>query len=181
MKKLAKIILVIIILLVIVLTIYYLLNKNNDKIFEYTPEEEITQEDMRKTIVTLYFQNKETKELQTEARLIDSKELLKEPYKKLIMMLIEGPKNETLETTIANNTKINEIEFDKGMVIIDLSEEFTKVDTEKIKEENVIYAIVNTLTELKEVSSIKILIDGEENKKIENGNINFDSAFVRVD
>lgn len=181
MKKLAKIVLVIIILLVIVLTIYYLLNKNDEEILEYTPEEEITQEDMRKTVVTLYFQNKETKELQTEARLIDSKELLKEPYKKLIMMLIEGPKNELLESTISSDTKINEIEFDKGMVIIDLSEEFIKTDTEKIKEENAIYAIVNTLTELKEVSSIKILIDGEENKKIENGNINFDNAFVKID
>ena len=177
MNKWLKIGLIIVLIAIIIVIMFYLLRKQEKPIEEYTPEEEISQEELRKTIVTLYFQNKETKQLQAEPRLIDSKELLKEPYKKL---LIEGPKNDLLEGTIPKDTKINSIQLDKDTLIIDLSEEFIKLDLEKTQEANAIYSIVNTLTELKEVTSIKILIDGEENKKIENGNISFNNEFVRV-
>ncbi len=180
MNKWSKIALIFIILSIILIIVFCLFKKKDNQIEEYTPEEEITQEDLRNTIVTLYFQNKDTKDLQAEPRLIDSKELLNEPYKQLLMLLIEGPKNELLEETIPKETNINSVNLDGNTLIIDLSKEFTKVDLEKVKESNVIYSIVNTLTELKEVTSIKILIDGEENKKIENGNINFDNEFVRI-
>lgn len=180
MNKWLKIGLIIVLIVIIIVIMFYLLRKQEKPIEEYTPEEEISQEELRKTIVTLYFQNKETKQLQAEPRLIDSKELLKEPYKKLLVLLIEGPKNDLLEGTIPKDTKINSIQLDKDTLIIDLSEEFIKLDLEKTEEANAIYSIVNTLTELKEVTSIKILIDGEENKKIENGNISFNNEFVRV-
>ena len=39
---------------------------------------------------------------------------------------------------------------------------------------NAIYSIVNTLTEFKEVNSVKILIDGEENNQ-------YKESFVRKD
>lgn len=180
MNKWLKIGLIIILIAIIIVIMFFLLRKQEKTLEEYTPEEEISQEELRKTIVTLYFQNKETKQLQAEPRLIDSKELLKEPYKKLLVLLIEGPKNDLLEGTIPKDTKINSIQLDKDTLIIDLSEEFTKLDLQKTEEANVIYSIVNTLTELKEVTSIKILIDGEENKKIENGNISFNNEFVRI-
>ena len=38
-----------------------------------------------------------------------------------------------------------------------------------------------TLTELNEISSVKILIEGEEGKGFLNGDINFNSPFERVD
>ena len=54
---------------------------------EYTPEGEIEEEEFRKTLVTLYFKNKETGEISSETKLIDSKELLLEPYSTLIQLL----------------------------------------------------------------------------------------------
>ena len=45
---------------------------------------------------------------------------------------------------------------------------------------NSIYSIVNTVTELKEISSVKLLIEGEENKGFETDGIKFDNVFVRT-
>ena len=73
---------------------------------EYTPEEEISEEQSRQTIVSLYFQNKETKELEPEARLVDIKEMLDTPYDRIVNLLIEGPKNEDKENIFPKNTKL---------------------------------------------------------------------------
>ena len=107
-----KIIIIFIILLIIILVggvlgIKYVKNKNKDTIVEeYTPEEEITSEQLRQTIVSLYFPEKETKELTPEARLVDIKELINNPYEKLMNLLMEGPKNDKLEKIIPEGTKI---------------------------------------------------------------------------
>ena len=55
---------------------------------EYVPEEEITEEQLRQTIVSLYFLDKQSNELVPEARLIDIKEMMSNPYEKLINLLI---------------------------------------------------------------------------------------------
>ena len=60
-----KVFIIFIILLLIILiagyfTINYLKNKNNDTQEEYIPEQEITEEQLRQTIVSLYFSGKET-------------------------------------------------------------------------------------------------------------------------
>jgi len=72
-------------------------SNNGEIVEEYTPEEEITEEQLRQTIVSLYFPNKETKELEPEARMVDIKEMLNTPYDKLVNLLIEGPKDEIKE------------------------------------------------------------------------------------
>ena len=75
--------------------IRYVKNKEETTtVEEYIPQEEITEDQVRQTIVSLYFPSKETNELNPEARLIDIKEIINNPYEKLINLLIEGPKNE---------------------------------------------------------------------------------------
>ena len=44
-----------------------------------------------------------------------------------------------------------------------------------------IYTIVNTLTELNEVQSVKFLIDGEEVKGFEEDSINLTNEFARTE
>ena len=89
-----KIVLIFIVLLCFVLiggffAIKYFKDKQeSDKIQEYTPQEEITEEQYRQTIVSLYFENTETKELMPEARMMDIKELIDNPYEKLINLLM---------------------------------------------------------------------------------------------
>ena len=97
MKK--KIIILIIILLLVTILIggyFFIKNKNKQELEEIIPEEEISDEQMRQTIVSLYFYNDETKELISEGRLIDAKDLLENPYQKLMELLIQGPENQSL-------------------------------------------------------------------------------------
>ena len=176
------IIVIILILLLWVGGIIFTKNHGKENIVEYKPEEEISDEQLRQTIVSLYFQNKSTGELVPEGRLIDVKLLLNEPYKTLMELLISGPKNEQLEKLIPEGTVVNKIELKNDILYIDLSKEF--IENHKggeLLESNTIYSIVNTMTGLTEVNSIKILIDGEMNKSFKDGKIKFNDAFVRKD
>lgn len=67
---------------------------------EYTPEEEIDVAGLRQTVVSLYFNQKDTNTLIPEARRVDVKDLTKNPYEMLTKLLIDGPKNEGLEKVI---------------------------------------------------------------------------------
>lgn len=185
MKINKKLIISIIIILIIVgVAIWYFFfndgNKQNE-IREIIPEEEISEEQMRQTIVSLYFYNSNTKSLVPEGRLIDVKELIEEPYKKLMELLIEGPQNESLSKTIPEGTIINKIELKGDILYLDLSKEF--VDNHSGGEEMesaTIYSIVNTMTNLTEVNAVKILIDGEESKAFNDNKIKFDDPFVVI-
>ena len=154
--------------------INYLKGKQvSSEIEEYIPQEEVTDEQMRKTMVSLYFYNNETGELETEARLIDAVDLLENPYTKLIQMLIDGPKSEKLKSLIPEDVKIIKTEINNGCVTADMSIEFLNHTVDKDLKNKMIYSIVNTLTELTEVDSVKFLINGETNDE-------FDEEYVKI-
>ena len=170
----------VILIIVIGVLVYMKLNNKEEGEIEITPLEEITVEQERETMISLYFINQETSTLAPEARKIDVKELIKDPYKMLIELLIEGPKNEKLVKGIPDGTKVNNAVLKNGIVELDLSKEFIENQKGETKQiELCIYSIVNTLTELNEVNFVKILIDGEENKKI--GDIELNQEFARQD
>ena len=167
-----KIVIIFAILLIIILIGGYLIinyfktHQEETIVEEYTPEEEITEEQNRQTIVSLYFLEKETNELAPEARLVDIKEIMNTPYDKLVNMLIEGPKNEKYIKLMPDNTKLNKTYKEKDMVYLDFSSDFLNYDKEDASvKQNIIDSLVKTLTQLTEVNSIKILIDGEENEE----------------
>ena len=179
-KKL--IILIIIVLILIGIGVFYFFAKNrNNETNEIIPEEEISEEQMRQTIVSLYFYNENTKSLVPEGRLIDVKELVDKPYDKLIELLMQGPNNTELSKTIPEGTKINKIELKGDILYLDLSKEFVENhEGGEEKESITIYSIVNTMTNLTEVNSVKILVDGEENKAFKDNKIRFDDPFVVI-
>lgn len=182
MKK--KIIILIIILLIIGILVggyFFIKNNNNEESNEIIPEEEISEEQMRQTIVSLYFYNNDTKELVSEGRLIDVKNLLENPYQKLMELLIQGPENQSLSKTIPEGTKINKIELKGDILYLDLSSEFIENhEGGEEKESATIYSIVNTMTNLTEVNSIKILIDGNQDMAFKDNLIKFDDPFVVI-
>ena len=188
-KKLFKMVCIILIVLILIGIGAVLLlkqngkNKNEDKdkpLEEYTPAEEITNEQIRQTIVTLYFNQKETNTLMPEARLIDAKLLTENPYITLINLLISEPKNEKLESCIPEGTTVIGAELKNDVVYLNLSNEFiSKHIGGEEKEKQTIDAIVNTLTELNEVNAVKILIEGEENLSFQDNLINFAEKFIR--
>lgn len=127
----------------------------------------------------MYFTSKDTNTLVPEARNIDVKELTKEPYQVLMNLLIEGPKNEKLETTIPEGTKINKIERKENVLWIDLSKEFIENQKNDAKAQSqAVYSIVNTMTQLNEIEAVKIIINGEENNSFPNNGISLKDAFV---
>ena len=167
----------VVIVVVGVLVIKYLKDANEENemlVGDYTPEAEITEDQARQTIVSLYFPGKESHKLMPEARLVDVKELMNIPYEKIMNLLIEGPKNEKLECAIPKNTKVLKTYLDKDCLVIDLSKEFLEFNKEiENAKENMINSIVNTLTELTEVNSVKFLIEGQENEQ-------FKDVYVRI-
>lgn len=147
---------------------------------EYTPEEEISDEQLRKTIVTLYFKNKENGTIMPEARQIDVSILAKDPYQYLIKELINGPKNEKMEKVIPEGTQLYSVELKGDVLWIDFSKEFIENAKEgKEEEEKIMFTISNTLTELTEINAIRILINGEEGKGFRDNQIQFDKNFER--
>ena len=111
-------------------------------------------------------------ELENEIRVINANILLKEPEKQLINYLIKGPQNNNLQKLIPDGTRLNEIKIEKNCAIINFSNEILnyKDENEKLK---IINSIVNTLTNLKEINSIKILVNGSENE-------NFSDEYLRT-
>ena len=133
---------------------------------EYIPQEEISEAQYRETIVNLYFLNKDSKEIMAEAIAIDARELSTNPYKKLIELLINGPKNEKLERVIPEGTIVYDAAIEAGCVVINLSKEMLNFGEDEVLKNNIINSIYQTLTELTEVNSIRFLIDGEEVSKL---------------
>ena len=181
-KKIIVIIIAIAIIIGIGVWYFVFYNKNTEVATnEIVPQEEISEEQMRQTIVSLYFYNENTQSLTSEGRLIDVKELIDNPYEKLMELLIQGPQNDNLVTTIPEGTKVNKAEVKGDILYLDLSKEFIENHSGGEEEESrTIYSIVNTMTNLTEVDAVKILINGEENKAFSDGKIKFDDPFVVI-
>ncbi len=181
-----KIILIVLAILLIAGGIIFLCTRSRQEEVsfqtEITPEEEISEEQQRKTMISLYFKDKQTGELTKETRMIDVKVLANNPYKELLEMLIEGPEAEGLQSTIPKGTKINNVNITGNIVYIDFSKEFIEEHEGGLENEiKTIYSIVDTLTELNEVTFVRILIDGKENQSFIDGCMNFIENFERND
>ena len=113
----------------------------------------------------LYFENIETGELDSEIRLIEANKLIKEPEKEIMNLLIKGPQSSNLKKLIPDGTVIHDINIKNSCAEINLSNEFLELGDEKNKLK-IINSIVNTLTNLKEINSVKFLINGETNEKL---------------
>ena len=170
MKKNKKKIIAIIVLILIIIRGIFIFNnisieKENEEYQDYTPQEEISEEQMRQTKVILFFANSETGELESEIKIVDANLLINEPYKEIMNWLIKGPQSSNLKKLIPEGTAMHDIKVEKSCAIINLSSEFLNYETEENKLK-IINSIVNSLTNLKEINSVKFLINGEENEKL---------------
>ncbi len=181
-KKISMYISIIIIILII-LGLGYLVyinvtgEKENNQIKEFIPEEEITDEQLRKTNIELYYLDKDTNMIEKTIKQIDAKELIENPAKRIIEELLKEIKDEKKINVMPENTKINNIFIEKGIVYIDFSEEFTEVeDVERAK--NIIEVLKKTMSQLMEIKGMKILINNEENCKFKAEEIDFKEEFI---
>ena len=162
-----KLLFLLIIVLVIILTILFFIiksfnseNQTAEKTQEYTPAEEISESQLRETTVSLYFLDKTSNTLKSEGKLIDSALLLQNPYKELINLLINGPSSDSLLKVFPDNTQVLDACIQNGCVSIDFSKEVLNFENEE-QQYNIVNSLLNTLTQLNEVNSIKILVNNE--------------------
>ena len=167
--KRRKLIAIITFLLILMLAFFVYKNisieKKKDEYQDYTPQEEISEEQSRQTKVTLYFENIDTGELETEIKVMDANILINNPEEELINLLIKGPQSSNLKKLIPDGTVLHDIKIEKSCAIINVSNEFLNYENEE-KKLKIINSIVNTLTNLKEINSIKFLINGEVNNNL---------------
>ena len=132
MKNKKLLFLLIFVLIIILILLFFIIRKfnfnsdstnENNELSEYTPEEEISNEDLRKTLVSLFFLDENNQELKNEGKLIDSAELLDNPYQKLVELLLQGPSAQNLKGVFPENTKLLNTSLDKTCVILNFSEE----------------------------------------------------------
>ena len=94
-KKLLFYMITSVLVIAIIIGIIFFMNRSSsnenisNEITEYTPQEEFSDDEIRKTIISLYFKNIETNSLIAEAKCIDVKDLYKDPYTYLINLLIK--------------------------------------------------------------------------------------------
>lgn len=166
MKNKKFLFLLIFVLAIVVVLLFYIVknfNSTNKNITqEITPEEEISENQLRETVVTLYFLDKSSNTLKSEGKLIDSASLIQNPYKELVNLLIQGPKSQNLARVFPENTQILDAYIENNCVTLDFSEELLNFQNEDQKY-NIINSVLNTLAQLNEVNSIKFLINNETN------------------
>ena len=162
-KNLFPIILLIVVVLIVIVSIATTsIQKTSDKsgLNDYTPEEEINSKELRETIVTLYFLDTTSNTLKSEGKIVDSSELLENPYKTIVQYLIDGPKSNLLSSVFPENIKILSATLDKNCVTLNFSEQLLDVKDDSQKY-NIINSVLNSLAQLTEVNSIKLQVNGE--------------------
>lgn len=168
MKK-KKIIAIITAIMIIVLAFFIYKNvsiekKRNDEYQNYTPQEEISEEQNRQTKLILYFENIETGELEAETRLVDANKLINNPEKEIMSCLINGPQSTNLKKLIPEGTIVHDINIKNSCAEVNVSNQFLEFGDENNKLK-IINSVVNSLSNLKEIKSVKFLINGEINDK----------------
>lgn len=95
----------------------------------------------------------------------------------VIESLIEGPGTEEYTATIPKSTTIRNILVKDGICYVDLSDEFYNADN-PLKNDIIIYSIVNSLVELPTVSKVQFLRNGEK-QEFYRETLPFDGIFER--
>lgn len=95
----------------------------------------------------------------------------------VIEQLIKGTDEKGYYDTLPEGTKLLSVSTKDGVCYVDFSKEFMKLGN-KVKDQTVIYSVVNSLCELPTVSKVSFTIEGSQ-ERLYNGNIPFDQLFER--
>lgn len=116
------------------------------------------------TTLNLYFSSKDGTKLVKETRTVHYSTNIS--MEKLIMeQLIEGPKKSESQATLPASTRLISVSVVDGVCYLNLGDSFKNQNAE-VTEEIVLYSIVNSLTELQNVSKIQISINGSTDGKV---------------
>ncbi len=113
-------------------------------------------------VVNLYYVNKDyTDAVPTEKTIQLSGEKTLE--RAVVELLMAGSGSADVISPFPTGTVLNDVYIDGGTCIVDVSSQFiTSAKHRKEEETTILYSIVNTLTELPKIDSVKFLIDGND-------------------
>ena len=133
--------------------------------------------------VHLNFSDKDGTKLVGEIRYLSMEDAMQGTDKiasTLVKELVNGPSNSTLKPTVPQGATLRSpVKVEGRTATVDMTKEF--VDNHpggKEAEEMTIFSIVNTLTELKDVETVKFQVNGKTQKEFK-GNFRFDQEFPR--
>ena len=136
-----------------------------------------------KVPVCLYFGDEQQTKLVKELRYIDIKEAKKGATalaSAIVKELIAGPKAKGLTSVLPTGVTLRApVTIEGRVATVDLTKEF--IDNHpggKTMEELTVYSIVDSLTEMKEIERVKIIINGKDTKNFK-GNLTLNSDFPR--
>ena len=117
----------------------------------------------QKNTLLLYFASTDGKALvESERTVLNDSSMAME---KLVMkLLIEGPPDSSARAVLPDTVSILDISIRSGTCYVNFDSSFL-TDTMDLKPEIIIYSIVNSLSELNEISQVQILVNGSSNVK----------------
>lgn len=95
----------------------------------------------------------------------------------VVAALIEGPKQDGYQATIPENTTVSNISVKDSICYVDFSDEFYNTDN-PMRNDIIVYSIVNSLVELPTVSKVQFLRNGEK-QSFYRETMPFDALFER--
>ncbi|MBR3881968.1 MAG: GerMN domain-containing protein [Clostridia bacterium] len=128
---------------------------------EFVPEVEASNETLRKTNVSAYFKNKASNVVEKENILLDSKNLIKDPYNEIVSILINKPENENLVSIFPDGTAMPEIYYEKGVVTVDFKEN-SELLKEGINVDEIKQVLNDALKQFTEVENVVVIVDSKE-------------------
>lgn len=111
--------------------------------------------------ITLYFSNKDGTKLEKEQQKVHYSNTIS-MEKLVVEQLIAGPKSDNLKAVIPEDVKLIGISVKDGICYVNFDKTFLTKNLE-IDDHVVIYAIVNSLSELPDVNKVQISVDSETN------------------
>lgn len=116
--------------------------------------------DQAETTVKLYFADEQNRYLLAEERTGTVEQESKLP-EYIVQALINGPCQESLQATIPEGTMLLSVSVNDGICVVNLSSEFLyNRPPDEAGERMCLFSIVNSLTELESITSVEILIEG---------------------
>ncbi|SFB37279.1 germination protein M [Acetitomaculum ruminis DSM 5522] len=114
----------------------------------------------RKSIY-LYFASEDGKKLVKEERTVHYRTTT-QLEKTVINELIKGPVNDKLKPVISKNTNILNMSVKDGLCYINFDENFLNDPVEGVNDEVAIYALVNSITSLPDISQVQISVNSNQ-------------------
>jgi len=132
--------------------------------------------------IHLYFINSSNSKLALEVRYIpidEAKKSADQLATTIVKELIRGPKGNLKAPICSDTTLHSDVAIANGVATVDFNRNFIeKNSNDKQAEQLVIYSIVNSLTELREIQKVRFLVEGKPSPNFRGG-FKFDAPFPR--